>query len=322
MLKMFNLLKKIFYFIGKHRRSLILITVMTVLFFSLRFPWNNLIEKTVRDFQKTYSSSFQTDFDKLHLKFFPPGVQFKNPSLSYKKKKIFLDSLEVSIALTKWLAFKKALQFKAIKEISYLSVEFWKKEKILTDDSADRSAIIYFVKGYSPLLELQILNNLFPDMKMSGAVKTHFNYEGSLNRVQEAKASFNLKGENIRLSQTEIHTPLGPLSFPPIYWKQGEVVSLLKDGELIFKTLHLGSPSDDFIIQMKGSGAIFFSYGKIHLNSYDIQLQIDADKDLQMSLLDLMFSGYKEDKGDFYRYRLRLTGQGNQVPHMEKLSEF
>ena len=319
---MFKLLKKLLRFIGKHRKLLALTLFMTFLFFSLRFPWNSFFEKTVRDFQKKSPLSFQTDFDRLHLNFFPPGVIFKNFSINYKKKSFHLDSLRLSIVLSKWLAFKKAWRLKAAKENSSLLLEFWKKEKKLKNDPEDNWLSLYFVKGYSPFLQLQNLNSLFPNIKMSGVVKTHFDYEGPPERLEEVKAFLNLKGENIRLSQTEFHTPLGPLNFPSLFWKKGEIILQLKEAELIFKTFHLGGPSDKLIVQMKGSGAVLFSYGKIHLNSYDIQLQIDVDKDFQMSLLDLMFAGYKEDKESFYRYRLRLIGQGNQIPKMEKLSDF
>lgn len=319
---MFQLLKKSFHFIRKQKKLLVLIVALTILLFSLRFPWNHLLEKTVKDFQKKSPSFLQTDFDKLRLRFFPPGAEFKNLSINLREKNIFLDSLRVSMVLSKWLAFKKAWKFEAVKADSSLSVMFWRKEKVFKDDPEERPVVIYFVEGHSPLLKLQALDSLFPNMRMSGVVETRFSYEGSLEREQDLKAFLSLKGKDILLSQTEIHTPLGPLSFPPIQWKEGEVVLRLKEGEVIFQTFRLGSSSDDFIIQMKGSGAVFFSYGRVRLNSYNVQLQIDVAKSFQMSLLDLMFAGYKEDKGSFYRYRLRLTGQGNQVPNMEKLTEF
>lgn len=314
--------KKIFQFIKKQKKLLTWIVILTVLFFSLRFPWNHLLEKTARDFQKKSPSSLQTDFDKLRLKFFPPGVEFKNLSVNYKRKNSLLDSLRISMVLSKWLAFKKAWRIKAVKENSSLSVEFWKKEKILKEDPEKRPIVTYFVKGHSPLLDLQVLNSLFSNMKMSGVVETHFDYEGSPEMMQEAKAFLSLKGKNIRLSSTEIQTPLGSLSFPSIQWKEGDIISHFKEGELVFKTFRLGSPSDNLIVQMKGSGSVGFSYEKFRLNSYNIQLQIDVNKNKEMSWLDLMLAGYKEDKGNFYRYRLRLTGKGYQIPDMEKLSEF
>ena len=130
--------KKIFQFIKKQKKILTWIVVLTILFFSLRFPWNHLLEKTARNFQKKPPPSLQVDFDKLRLTFFPPGVEFKDLSVSYKRKSSLLDSLKVSMILSKWLAFKKAWRFKAVKANSSLSVDFWKKEKILKDDPENR----------------------------------------------------------------------------------------------------------------------------------------------------------------------------------------
>ncbi len=319
---MITLLKNIISFIKKQRKLLFLVVVLTFLMFFLRFPWTYLLEKTVRDFQKKSPPSLQTDFDNLHFSFFPPGIEFKNLFVDYKRKTTLLDSFKISIVLSKWLAFKKAFKVKAVQDNSSLFVEFWKKEKIMKDDPEEQPVIIYFIKGYSPLLDLKALNSMFPNMKMSGVMKTRFDYTGSPRISEENKAFLNLTGEAIRLSQMEIQTPLGPLDFPSIQWKEGEIVLHLKKEELVFKTFRLGSPSDDLFVQMKGSASVFFSYGRIRLNSYDVQLQVDLNKGFQMSLLDIMFAGYKEDKGTFYRYKARLTGKGNQVPNMDKLSEF
>lgn len=319
---MFRLLKKLFGFLWKQKKLLILIFILTALIFSLRFPWNHLLEKVVKKAQKNLPPSFQTEFDRIQFGFFPPGLEFKDLSLNYKRKFIQLDSLRVSLVLSHWLAFKKAWSLKAEKDSSSLSVIFWKKEKTLEDEVSEIPVVIYFVKGNSPFLELKALSGLFPNVKMSGAVQAHFNYEGDLNKIQEAEASFNLKGENIQLSKMELKTPMGPLSFPSVKWKEVEVVSQLKEEEVVLKTFRWGSPSDDLIIQIRGSGSIGFIYGRVRLNSYNIQLQIDVDKNFQIPILDLMFADHKEDKGGGYRYRLRMTGQGNQVPNMEKLDKF
>ena len=318
---MFINLKNIFYFIKRHIKVLALTLFLTVLFFSLRFPWNRFLEKQVRDFQKKSPYFLQTDFSKLHLNILPPGVEFTDFSLNYKRQNIFLDSLKLSIIPSQWLAFKRAWRLRAIRDNSLLFVDFWKKENKANEEARREPAAIYFIKGYSPSFQLQTLNS-FLNTKVSGLVKAQFDYKGSFNQIQNAKAFFNLTGDNIHLSQTEIPTVLGPLNFPSIKWKSGEMTLRLKEEEIVFKTFRLGAPSDYFIVQVKGSVSVFSSYGRVRFNSYNIQLQIDVDKRLQIRLLDLMFKSFKEDKTTFYRYRLRLTGRGNQVPKMETLSEF
>ncbi len=322
---MFRLLKFFFSFIWTRRRGLFFIFIFTALFFVIRFPWNQALEKTVKKAQESFPPSFRMDFERLRLKLFPPGIELQQLSLNYKGKAVLLDSLRVSPALSQWLAFKKAWGFKAAQGDSSLSVVFRSKKRAMEEGELETPVTVYLVKGHSPSLDLKALSGLFPRLKMSGRAKIRFDYEGGrLERMEDITASFNLKGKNIRLSRAEFQVPpLGHLSLPSVKWSEAEVVSHLKEGDIVFKVFRWGAPTDDVVIQMKGSGSIMSVYGRVRLNSYNVQLQIDVSKNFQMrNMLDLMFADYKEDKGSFYRYRLRLAGQGNQFPNMEKLTEF
>ena len=103
--------------------------MLTGFIFLIRFPWNDLLEKAFRDFHRKSPQAVQMEFDKLKLKIFPPGVEFKDLSFFYKGEPISLDSLIVSMDLAKWLAFKKGWKFKFFKEGSYLSFTFHKTKK-------------------------------------------------------------------------------------------------------------------------------------------------------------------------------------------------
>lgn len=318
---MFRLIKVFFSFLWKIRKVSFLIFFLTALFFSLRFPWNHFLEKMVRNIQKQSPNSFQMDFDKVRFLFLPPGVKFENLFFNYTNKRMSIQSVEVSLPFSYWLAFKKALRIQMFQNESSLSLIFWKKESNVKEESLS-PLDIYSIKGSSPSLDLKILNPLFPNMDMSGKIQLIFDYKGPKNQIEKALAEFYLSGSNVNLSKTELSTPMGPLNLPSILWGTVEVDFYLKEGELVLKSFRLGSPSDKLIVEMKGSSALSISYGRVRLNSYDLQLKIDADKSFPMNLLDLMFAGYKEDKGSFYRYILRMTGRGNQVPQMEKLTEF
>ena len=318
---MFRFLKVILAFLWTQKKRIFLVLFLTAFLFALRFPWNALLEKTVKNLQKQSPSGLQADFDKLYFKIFPPGVEFSDLSLSYKKKVFLLDRLQVSIPFQKWLAFKKALHFKGIKGTSSAHLDFWQKKKI-SKENPDEVFNIYFVKAHSPSLELEDIKALFPKLKMSGKVKIRWDYEGNPERIEEAKASILLEGQNIQLLQTVLKTHLGSVSFPPINWKEGTISAYLKEGELVLKKFQLGSAVDDFIVQLKGTAALKYAYGFFQAKSYDLKLQIDLDKKTPMKLLNLMFAGYKEDKGNFFRYKLRLKGQGRQVPDMEKINSF
>ena len=321
---MLRLLKRFFSILNKNKKTLLIIVGMVCLLFIIQFPWNDMLEKVFRDFQKKSPQALQAEFDKLKLKIFPPGIEFKELSFFYRGKPISLSSLVVSMDLAQWLAFKKGWKLKFFKEESYLTLTFHKKEKKRENEPIDSASIkVYFIKGSAPFLDLKVFNDFIPNTQLSGNIKTQFSYSGSIEEAEKIKAFLKAIGENIYLSKLELNTPLGPLNLPPIRWRSAQVELEVKESEVVFKSLRLGESMDDFNIQLKGSGALSFSYrGQPRLSSYNLELQIDLDKEFPLRILDLMFSPYKQDKGNFYRYSLRLIGRGNQVPNMERLESF
>ncbi|MCY4321257.1 MAG: hypothetical protein OXC37_02475 [Bdellovibrionaceae bacterium] len=321
---MFKLLKKFFSILAKNKKTVFLIWFLVLVIFVIRFPWNDLLEKSFRDFQKKSPTALKMKFDKLKMKLFPPGMEFQNLSFVYQNNPISLNSLIVSMDLAKWLAFKKAWKFKIFKGDSYLRLNFYKSTEESFEDSADDTPIeAYFIKGFAPFFDLRDLKSFTSKTELSGNIKLQFFYNGSPQDVENIKASLQASGKDIYLSKLELQTPLGPLNLPTIEWSSISIDIEVKESELLFKTLRLGESKDDFNMQIRGSGGLAFSsrFQPI-LNSYNLELQIDLSKQLPIKILDLMFSSYKEDKGSFYRYSVRLMGQGSQVPRMEKLESF
>ena len=320
---MLRLLKNIFSILNKNKKMLFLIFSLISLMFIIRFPWNDLLEKTFRDLQKKSPQAMKMEFEDLKIKLWPPGAQFKNLSFFPQGHLVSLDSLVVSMDIVKWLAFKKAWNFKVSKADSHIFISFYKTEKENKEEPEALPIEVYLIKGSIPFFNLKVLNDLLPNTQFSGFVKSQFSFNGSPKHVEEIKTSLKTSGENIYLSKLELRTPLGPLNLPPIKWSSISADMEVKESEVLFKSLRLGEAKDDFYVQMKGSGALAFSYrGRPYLSSYNLELQIDLKKDFPLKILDLMFAVYREDKGDFYRYSLRLIGQGNQVPNMEKLENF
>ena len=321
---MLKLLKSFFSIVNKNKKTLFFVFALIFLIFAIRFPWDDLLAKTFRDFQKKSPKALQMEFDKLKMKIIPPGVEFKNLSFFYKGQPVFLNSLVVSLDLAKWLAFKAGWKFKLFKGDSRLFFTFYKAEKKKKGEPEDSPPIeVYFVEGSAPFLNLKALTDLLPGAQFAGHIKAQFFYSGSPKQVEGIKAFLRANGKDIYLSKLELKTPLGPLNLPPINWSSVKAEIEIKESEVIFKSLSLGEEKDDFYIQMKGSGALgFSSWGQPKLSSYNLKLKIDLDKDFPLRILDLMFSPYKEDKGSFYRYSVQLIGSGSQVPNMEKLENF
>lgn len=315
---MFHFIKKQISKLWKNRKIFFLISFLSFLLFMARFPWNDLLEKSIKKAQKEMPSDVYIDFDKVQARFFPPGVKFKKLFLKYNERALSLNSLNISLDWLKWLSFKKAWKVKAYQGDSSLLLSFWTKKEIFEDFSSETPISFYFIQGSSPSLDLSLLNSVLSGTQLTGKVQARWSYQGPLELIERAKAHFYLKGQAIYLSRAELKTSLGPLNFPPIDWNSVEMDFRLKEGEIVFKTFRLGEARDRFIVQMKGTGAVSFAYGQPRLDSYDIELQMDLRKGFEIPLLDLMFSGFKEDRGSFYRYGLQMSGRGSQVPQMEK----
>ena len=313
---MFSTIKKSFSFLLRYKKSILYVFCLIVVFWGVRFPWNDFLTVLVRE--NSSSLGRQIDFEDLKIKIFPPGVQFDKVSLIYNNKKIEWDSLSVYMDWIKWLAFKKAFKFELQKDESRILVRFYKKTLEPTEDSGIKD--LYFVSAGSHRFQLDTLGSFFYNNPLSGDLSFQSSFSGSIEDMKNIKADLKLNGEGIALSQYQWNSALGPVRFPSTQWKTVEADIELKDGELFFNKIELGG--DETLIQARGSGAFRWSYGKFRLDSYNIELQMDISKEFQFGFLDIMFGAYKEDKDRFYRYRLRLIGEGNQVPSIEKLESF
>ncbi|MBC6415864.1 MAG: hypothetical protein GDA46_05680 [Bdellovibrionales bacterium] len=308
-----TLLKKIFFVLKKYKKNLVLILCLTIVFFIFRFPLSEFLEKNIKSFQKQNFLSF--DFDDLKFNLFPPRLFLKNISFVYQEKRNQLDSLFISLSWKDLLAFKRTVKVNLVHEDSRLSLLF-RRKKIVEDENKEK---IFFINSSSNSIDLKDLDFLYPNM--SGKVKGDFSWKGSLQDTESIVSELYLTGQTIKILKLQLDTFLGPLNLPPINWTKIELNFQIKEGELIFKKVELGTSEDALNIKMKGSSS-FSYYRRLKIDSYNIALQIDLDKNLNFNFLNIMFSAYKEDKGSFDRYKVRLIGQGSQVPKMEKIESF
>ena len=316
---MLSIIKKILLAFWKYKKYFVSVLGLAVIFWSIRFPWNNFLTVMLRE--RISAVRQDMDFEDLKIKLFPPGLQFDKVSLIHNRKKIEMDSLSVYLNLSQWLALKKAFKAEIQKDKSGVSVSFYKKTLLTNEDKQQKD--LYFITANSNQFQLESLSPFLENNPLKGAVGFWSLYEGSPEDISNIKARLRLESSGgVELSPYQWDSTLGPVRFPSIKWKKVEADLEIKEGELVFNKIEFGFPGDKMQVKARGSGAFTWSYGRIRLNSYNIELQIDLKKDFNFSFLDLMFMAYKEDNEDFYRYRLRLIGEGNQVPTMEKLESF
>ena len=318
---MITLLKQILSFLFKNKKTLFLVFSLTAFFFFLRFPLNEWLEKTFRDLKTDSSLAQDVSFGHLKVKWLPPGLFFKDISFIYKGKLSHLDSASISPSLKHWIALKKAFNVKLQKGESQVFINFHQK-LIEPDEDSQRvdTLEIFSIKAFSRLIDLKDLSFLYPNM--SGKLQMNFSYKGAFQELEEITGQLNLAGKSINLSELKLSTALGPLNLPSIQWTEVDMNLEIKDGELVFNKVELGSLKDKIKVKMRGSSSFKLKRSKMIFNSYNIELQIDLDENTAFGFLDLMFANYKEKKSNFYRYSIRLIGKGSQIPKIEKLENF
>ena len=315
---MFSILKKILSALWRYKKYFVSLMLVAVLFWSLRFPWNQFLTVMLRE--QISSVRQDIDFADLRLKIFPPGLQLDKVSFVQNRKKIEMDSLAVYLDLSQWLALKKAFEIEVQKDQSRVLVNFYKKSIPESEDSEAKD--LYFVKAHSDRFQLESLSSVLKNNPLKGDLSFRSSFQGDPSDTNNIKASLKLESGGIELSPYQWDSTLGPVRLPSMEWKKLELDAEIKEGELILNKIELGTPGDKMQIKARGTGAFKWAYGRFRLSSYNIELQIDLKKDFSFSFLDLMFIAHKQEKADFYRYQLRLIGEGNQVPTMEKLESF
>ncbi len=315
---MYKLLKQLLSTFWKYKKVFFLFLMLTSFLFILRFPWSETLEKIVRQSQKQLSIDLK--FKKLKLKVLPPGVAFYKVSLnnSVLKEPITLDTFVFSMAITKWLALKKAWSIEGVKDKSSIAFTFWQEKRLFKDLKTS----YVFLEGSSPLLDFSLIRDFLPNIKMEGQSSFKMRYEGSVENLEEAKGVLKLKASQIRWLQSQIETNMGFLELPKLSWSKAEAVLRLKEGNIVVESLVLGSDSDELYLQLRGNGELVYAYNQFRLGSYDFQMKIEVSKKLRLSLIELLLSGVKEESPDKYLYKVRITGQGHKPPHIKRLSEF
>ena len=311
---------RIFKILFRLKKYYAFIAFFIFVIFLIRFPWNQMMEKLVRDLQKRLPNSVQTHFESLSMTFLPPGVEFSQVEINLEHRKLDLDSFVFQMDPLKWLSLKMAWQMELRKQDSLAQFRFW-QEGVKIPDSEEKRPKTFLV-AENLRVNLKHLNGLFKELRLTGFVRGGIKHEGFRSDTASLRNLTNLSGDSLSVFQANFKTPIGPVVLPNLNFEKMEFSSSIKEGEFHLKTLNLGGPKDLLTLRAKGTAALDSLNGRVYIRSYDLSLQIDKKKDLDLSLLDLMFACCKQDKGDFDRYLLRMLGQGGQVPEMRSLESF
>ena len=302
----------------KNKKQIWVFWLFCSLFFILMFPWSEAIEKVVRNSQKKSPVPFE--FSDMKLKLFPPSVVFHDFSIDQKVLDIDLrfDRLSFSLAMKQWIALKPAFRVQLVKGVSSLKLTFSKRKKTIEGEEIEH----WDVQANSPRLNLSVLTDFFPDIEMGGVISFYFTFKGSSQDLENSSAFFSLEGSKIDILKANINSNLGLIKLPNLKWSQLDISARLKESNASIESFILGSATDRLYVQMKGGASLASAYGRVRLNSYDIQTNIKADKRLELSLLDLFLLKAKQENLNSNIYKARIRGRGFSAPRIEKLEQF
>ena len=308
-------------FIKPYKKWIALTILLTLVIFMLRFPWEKTLQKAASVLLKTLPLS--ADPSEVEALFFPPGIAFykcffEGPSFL---SQLEVDELQMYPAFSKLLALKPGMRAFLKKDNSSMTFTVWLQNK----KSEDQEIKEIYIKGQAPKVNLSLMNDLDNPLKMFGNVRFRFDFMSPGRNLQKAKGAVSLTGLGVAIKDGLISTNLGDIALPDLKWSEVNLKMRLKEKELTIERLQLGTAKDSLFVQLRGNIELKFIRNRVKLSYYDLQTQIEVNRNLQSSLittLDIFLDNTKTpiDKGT--RYLARIRGTGNRTPDIEKLSVF
>ena len=316
---MISLIKFFFSSIKSYRNHIALVLLFTLLIVGIRFPWSESTEKIVRNIKTKIQLPMHIDFKKVNLHLFPPGLSFHEVQLNNNlfNETLSLDTLNLSLALKKWLAFYPGYQFLLQKEKSKLLITFWTQKK-----KVNKTKKLYqYFDGTIPFLDLSHLKALSKNIQADGEVLLDFSLHFDKDNLSTLSGLISSEGSKIKFQKFYITTPIGPLRLPNIKWKKFMIKLRFSNGQIIIDQFQLGVPEDSFYVQLRGYIAFSF-FRRFKIESYDMQTRIDTDQSFRLDVLDLMLANTKTETQKGYRYQARIRGGKGEPSNIERLSVF
>ena len=310
-----------FKLIKPYKKWIALTVLLTLVIFVLRFPWEKTLQKAASVLLKTLPLS--ADPGKVEALFFPPGVAFhecffEGPSFL---SQLEVDELRMYPAFSKLLALKPGMKAFLKKDDSSLAFTLWLQNK----KSKNLQVKEIYIKGQAPKVNLSLMNALDNPLKMFGNIRFRFDFMSPRRDLKKAQGAINLTGLGVAIKDGLISTNLGDIALPDLKWSEVNLKMRLKEKELTIERLQLGTAKDSLFVQLRGNVELKFIRNRVKLSYYDLQTQIEVNRNLQSSLittLDIFLDNTKTSIEKGTRYLARIRGAGNQTPDIEKLSVF
>ena len=322
--KNFRIIKKWF---NTHKKQWLVFLLLSGLFFSLKFPYNESIVYLI-DKVKEYSQfSFSINYKSVYLNPLGPTLVFKEPEIRLETTDTILKVEQLSL----YPSYKALLALQAgggvtIQWIdSVLSLKV--REKKINKDTTG-----LLVSIESERFNISHLGSFFPILsKVSGYIRIHADILIDPEFANSPQGSWSLSARNVHSRSLSYTFPgsIGTISLPAFRWSRIWSQGTIKDGEILITDTFMGEKTDPFQIKTRGIiGLNFFKQSfsnipRIQINDYTLGLEIITHSSIKPKLyfLDIFFSSVEEKTTYGSHYLALLQGNRANIFNMSGISK-
>lgn len=284
-------LKKLYQFLKIHKSKWFIFILFSLVFFLIRFPYEEAVLYLINQLQKNTKSSIQLKYDNFYINPLGPSLVFNNPRILTPVNQSTFTAQQLSIRPS----YKSLLQLKpgvviTLKQLdSMLNITIRKKQA-----EKDKSGWFTHIKthNFTPS-SLSSFSSVLS--KIRG--KINIDIEILIDPTFEIQpvGSWSINGENIH-SQVFSYTfpgDVGTVSLPDFKWSRINSIGHIKKGQFTISDISLGEKKDAFQIKSRGIVSVNFTkqgFSKRvtpHFKSYNIGLNVLINEDLMPKLYDL-----------------------------------
>jgi len=325
-----NILNKILIYIYKylkiHKKKLFIFTLLTAVFFLIRFPYEEAMLYIVDQLKK--KAFVQLKYESFYINPIGLALVFKKPeiTMSITQKPFTAEQLIIKPSYKAFLSLRAGAVITLKWPGSFLQVnareispKLKEPDKIwLIKVNASQLNPAY-LKAFSPLLS-----------NIKGSINIEATVNLDPNFTIQPEAYWKVNGTNLNVQAMSYALPgnsTGSISLPSLNWGRINSQGEFKDGEWIITDTTLGEKQDAF--QIRTRGLIFMDLKKpkdskfskkvtTRLKYYNLGLEIFANEDFKSKLyfLDMFFKSIESKTDQGWRYLAHIKGNATHFPDL------
>lgn len=308
-----QILKKYFYkfylFIKKHKNKWLMLIAFSILFFVIRFPYQEATQYLITKITQKTNSSVKLQYKQFYINPFNLSLVFNQLNIVTKKHLLPLKLKQLSVRLS----YSSLLQFK----IGYVITIKWPHSTL--DIILKNNKSIWLIIVNTQNFDSSILHSFLPSFpKTTG--KINFDMEISFDPAFaiQPEGFWNLNSTDFTSDALTYAFPgsIGSISLPNFKWSEINFNGIIKDGKVSIHKLTLGKKNDAFYLNTRGivfiDASVHNFSNKIipHFHSYNIGLDILISQNLRTKLyfLNTIFSSIESKTPKGWHYLGQIKG--------------